>query len=132
MNAKEKEIVGVVSWENIKAKEALREIQCKRCGYCPFNVEDMDDFKCCECDENDDIVESALNRLEELEQENKHLKNQIKVYKRNHEQDLAYICELKKVLKIIKEKVNKQALLHLFAIELKNKEQFDLLKEYLK
>lgn len=76
-----------------KELEALREIQGKRCGYCPFNVEDMDGFECCECDENDDIVETALNRLGELEETN-HL-----MFLREHKNTMKL-----KALEIIKEK----------------------------
>ena len=98
------------------------------------------------CDKEYDIVWKALNRLPELEKENKHLKNQIKVYKRNHEQELAYICELRKVLKIIKEK--REASYFVFDADDYNdylellkpirfmpkctETEFNLLKEYLK
>lgn len=100
------------------------------------------------CDKEYDIVWNALNRLEELEKENKHLKNQIKVYKRNHEQELIYIAELRKVLKIIKQKgVNTNLMFdkdcedvetyneiiksHIYMRYLTETE-FNLLKEYLK
>lgn len=57
------------------------------------------------------VIESALNRLNELEKDNKSLKTALSVYEQNHEQALKEFCEqkdkiteLEKVLKIIKEK----------------------------
>ena len=76
-----------------------------------------------------DIIETALKRLEKYDALNlscdelQFIANIIK----NPEHQLDKL----KAFEIIKEKINRQALLHLLSIEVKNKEDLDLLKKVL-
>lgn len=99
--------------------EVLKEIGNYHIGEINYCVKDTIEYS---------IIEYALSRLEKYDALNlscdelQFIANII----RNPEHQLDKL----KAFEIIKEEINRQALLHLLSIEVKNKEDLDLLKRY--